>query len=132
MFTSERLSSSSVHLLFYQQPADREKCQYPGGGDAHAVPDTGGLGDAPASQHDVPHSLHGLGVGKDSRHRHHPLARHPLQRPDDAAEQHVGEAGTDGKLDCVHGTVADGGEEKSETHARQALRGKYVRQLGGK
>ena len=71
--------------------------------------------------------LHGLGVGKYPGHRHHPLPRHPLQRPDDAAQQHVGETGSDGKFDCVHGTVANGGEEKSKTHSRQALGGKYVR-----
>ena len=128
MFISERFSSCSVHLLFYQHPADSEKCQYPGWGYPHAIPDTVGLVDAPASQHDVPHSLHGLGVGKYPGHRHHPLPRHPLQRPDDATEQHVGEAGTDGKFDSVHRTVADGGEKKSKTHARQALRGKYVSQ----
>ena len=55
------------------------------------------------------------------------ILRHPLQRPDDATQQHVGETGSDGKFDCVHGTVADGGEEKSKTHSRQALGGKYVR-----
>ena len=66
-------------------------------------------------------------MGKYPGHRHHPLPRHPLQRPDDAAQQHVGETGSDGKFDCVHGTVADGGEEKSKTHSRQALGGKYVR-----
>ena len=116
---SER--SGSVHLLFDQDPADRKKCEYPGGGNSHAVPDTVGLIAAPASQHDVPHALHRLGVRKYSRHRHHPRPRHPLQWPDDAAEQHVGEAGTDGKFDCVHGTVADSGEEKAETHPRQAF-----------
>ena len=113
------MSSCSIHLLFYQDPADRKKCQYPGRGYSHAVPDTVGLGDSPASQHDVPHPLDGLGVGKDPGHAHHPRPRHPLQRPDDATEQHVGEAGPDGKFDCVHGTVADGREKKSKTHSRQ-------------
>ena len=126
MFISERrMSSSSVHLLFNQHPAEREKGQYPGRGYGDAIPDTGGLCDAPASQHDVPHALDGLSVGKYSRHRHHPLLRHPLQRPDDAAEQHVGEAGADGKLDGVHGTVADSGEKKSKTHSRQTFGGEY-------
>ena len=53
------------------------------------------------------------------------ILRHPLQRPDDAAEQHVGEAGADGKFDGVHGTVADGREKKSKTHSRQTLGGEY-------
>ena len=47
------------------------------------------------------------------------------RRPDDAAEQHVGEAGADGKLDGVHGTVANSGEKKSKTHSRQTLGGEY-------
>ena len=125
------MASCSVHLLLYQHPADSEECQYPGGGYPHAVPDTVGLSDAPASQHDVPHPLNRLGVRKYPRHRHHPLPRHPLQWPDDATEQHVGEAGTDGKFDGVHRSVADSREKKSKTHSRQALRGqmcgKYFR-----
>ena len=118
-------SSCSVHFFFHQDPAESKKGQYPGGGYTDAVPNTAGLSDAPASQHDVSHALDGLSVGKYSRHRHHPLLRHPLQRPDDAAEQHVGEAGADGKFDGVHGTVADGREKKSKTHSRQTLGGEY-------
>ena len=80
------LFRSSVEFPPHQHPAESEKRQDPGGGDAQAVPDTGGLGEVPTSQHHVPHPLHGLGVRQQSGERLHPLARHPFQWPDEATE----------------------------------------------
>ena len=92
---------SSLHFLPHQQPADSEECHYPGRGNPHAVPDTAGLTDAPPSQHDVPHPLHSLRVRQQPGEGFHPVVGHPLQRPDEAAEQHVVEAGPYRELDGI-------------------------------
>ena len=91
----------SIEFPAHQHPAESEKGDAPGRGDAQPVPEAGGLRDAPASQHDVPHPLDSLGVRQQPGERLHPLLRHPLQRPDEAAEQHVVETGPYRELDGI-------------------------------
>ena len=101
-------------------PADKEEDDDPGGGHKDAVEDAFALEDAPASEHDVPHGLDSHGVGQQPDEGDHPGLRHPLQRPDDPTQQHVGETGADAELHRVRARVANGREEKSKTHSRQA------------
>ena len=79
----------SFELFTNEHPAESQERQYPGGGYDQPVQQTGGLRDAPASQHDVPHPLHSLGEGQQPGHGHHPLAGHGNQGPDDAAHDHL-------------------------------------------
>ena len=100
-FCTKTKAVKSVEFLPHQHPAESEEGDAPGGGYAHAASETGGLCDAPASQHDVPHPLHSLGVRQQPGERLHPVVEHPLQRPDEAAEQHVVEAGSYRELDGI-------------------------------
>ena len=103
-----------------QQPAEEEEHDNPGGGHEESPPDGVGVPHAPAPEHDVPHRLDCHGVGQQLDEGDHPGLGHPLQWPDDAAQQHVGEAGSDRELHRVSARVANGREEKSKTHSRKA------------
>ena len=103
-----------------KQPAKEEEDYDPCRGHEEPPPDGVGVAQPPAPEHDLPHGLHWLGVRQQPDEGNHPGLGHSLQRPDDPAEQHVGEARADGELHRVHARVADGREKESEAHSRQA------------
>ena len=50
----------------------------------------------------------------------HPSLGHPLQGPDDAAQQHVGEAGPHRQLHGIGGRGAHCAQEEAHAHATQS------------
>ena len=110
-----------AQFLCDQNPTEEEEDKCPGWGDPKTIPDAAGLHDPPAPQHDVPHTLDCLCVRHNPGKLPRPDLGHPLQWPEDATEQQLGNPGTNCQLHGISRGVADGGEKYSKTHSNKSL-----------